>query len=548
MKTYIKKIHFFIERYIKLYIIGFIFITLYSITVLLSPIASGQLVDKALAVSNISDIQTVIIFFFVATISQPIVGFFKDIVTNSLVLLIDKNTSKRMFINVLMSPMVFFDKTKKGEMITRMTTDGKKVSQFVSNFFTVLLKNVLLIIMIIGSMLLISPKITIIVLIIFFIFFILNNILDKNLEKMSSKIAINNDATLSKIEQMITSINTIKCFGFEEKVEESFEHTLNQLYQSTNKRNLLNLVIRNLSNLFVLASLSIIYFMGCIDVINNKLTIGSVISLGLFFQILIDPFYAIVNSIIDYKNTKPILDRVFEYSNLMKEKSDYPKIYNFDNKLDLSNMNFSYNNKSILNNINLKLPQKGIIGIIGESGSGKSTLGKLLLKLYEPTNGDVMLGGHKYSDLGVNSIRDVFSVVNQDITLMNMSIKDNFYYINSDLSIEELINYCKKVNIHEKILTFENQYDTIINEKCNLSGGEKQRLALALALAKSTSILLLDEPTSALDENNENNIVELLKNESIKKLVIVITHKLTTLKYADRIYRMDSGELRIMEV
>jgi len=440
--------------------------------------------------------------------------------------------------------MDFFDKAKKGEIISKMTNDTKQVSDFVSNFFSTLIKNILLITLIIIAMLSISWKITIVVLVLFIIFFVLSNKLDKNLEIISKKIAQNNDTLYSKIEQMLAMINTIKNYSFENQIINSHNETLVKQYNSTKKRNILTLVINNISVLFTLISLSVIYLLGCIDIINNMLTVGSIVTLGLLFQILIQPFYEIVNGVIEFKNTKPILNRIYEFCNLEQEVKKNNKVNAVAKEyLKIKNLKFNYNlNEHVLEHISMEFPNKGLIGIMGESGSGKSTLIKLLLKYYIPTSGNIFLYGKNYNTIGIEA-RHCFAVVPQEVILLNMSIMENFLVVNSGLSESNVIEYCKKVNLHDKIMALESRYNSIINEKCNLSGGEKQRLGIAIALSRKCNILLLDEPTSALDVSNENIIVALLKEESQEKLVIIITHRKSTLKDADLIYKIDKGKM-----
>jgi len=544
MKIYLKKIRFFLENSLKLYWIGFFTILIYTVTILLSPIASGYLIDNVLEAKNINDIRNGVLFFFIATMSQPLIGIIKDLVFNKLVLNIHMNISQKIFYRVLHATMDFFDKAKKGEIISKMTNDTKQVSDFVSNFFSTLIKNILLITLIIIAMLSISWKITIVVLVLFIIFFVLSNKLDKNLEIISKKIAQNNDTLYSKIEQMLAMINTIKNYSFENQIINSHNETLVKQYNSTKKRNILTLVINNISVLFTLISLSVIYLLGCIDIINNMLTVGSIVTLGLLFQILIQPFYEIVNGVIEFKNTKPILNRIYEFCNLEQEVKKNNKVNAVAKEyLKIKNLKFNYNlNEHVLEHISMEFPNKGLIGIMGESGSGKSTLIKLLLKYYIPTSGNIFLYGKNYNTIGIEA-RHCFAVVPQEVILLNMSIMENFLVVNSGLSESNVIEYCKKVNLHDKIMALESRYNSIINEKCNLSGGEKQRLGIAIALSRKCNILLLDEPTSALDVSNENIIVALLKEESQEKLVIIITHRKSTLKDADLIYKIDKGKM-----
>ncbi|MGH2332428.1 ATP-binding cassette domain-containing protein [Thermoanaerobacter mathranii] len=157
---------------------------------------------------------------------------------------------------------------------------------------------------------------------------------------------------------------------------------------------------------------------------------------------------------------------------------------------------------------------KSFVALVGRSGSGKSTFVKLLLGFYRPTSGRIKIGGKDILDMGVNVLRKNISFVPQDIELFNTSIKENIRFGKPDASDEEIFEICKKLKLHEKIISLPEGYDTIISERVNLSGGEKQRVAIARALIKKPKIFILDEPTSSLDPENEMILSEILKEIS----------------------------------
>ncbi len=157
--------------------------------------------------------------------------------------------------------------------------------------------------------------------------------------------------------------------------------------------------------------------------------------------------------------------------------------------------------------------------------------------------GDIKIGGKSIYEIGVNSLREKISFVPQDIELLNTSIKENIKCGKMNASDEEIIDICKKLKLHEKIMSLPQGYDTIITERVNLSGGEKQRIAIARALIKHPQIFILDEPTSALDLENETIIREIIENLSRECTVIVVAHRITTIVNADKIFVFDNGRV-----
>ncbi|WP_084424675.1 ATP-binding cassette domain-containing protein [Caloramator sp. ALD01] len=168
---------------------------------------------------------------------------------------------------------------------------------------------------------------------------------------------------------------------------------------------------------------------------------------------------------------------------------------------------------------------------------------QLLLGFYKPLYGDIKIGGKSIYEIGVNSLREKISFVPQDIELLNTSIKENIKCGKMNASDEEIIDICKKLKLHEKIMSLPQGYDTIITERVNLSGGEKQRIAIARALIKHPQIFILDEPTSALDLENETIIREIIENLSRECTVIVVAHRITTIVNADKIFVFDNGRV-----
>lgn len=165
------------------------------------------------------------------------------------------------------------------------------------------------------------------------------------------------------------------------------------------------------------------------------------------------------------------------------------------------------------------------------------------LWLYRPERGAIYINGKDINNIPVNLLRKNISFVSQDIDLFNSSIKENIKCGNPDATDEEIIDICKKVKIHEKIMSLDDGYDSIITERVNLSGGEKQRVAIARALIKKPAIFIFDEPMSALDPENEAKIKEILESIANDRIVIVIAHKISTIINAEMIYVFDKGEI-----
>lgn len=212
------------------------------------------------------------------------------------------------------------------------------------------------------------------------------------------------------------------------------------------------------------------------------------------------------------------------------------------NGAECENVTFSYGGEAILDNFSVKLPENRIIGISGKSGSGKSTLLKLLMRFWNVNKGSVKISGVNVNEINTENLRDMESFVTQETQLFHDTIENNIRIARLDASRDAIIETCKKASLHEFIMSLPNGYDTQVGELGEtLSGGERQRIGLARAFLHNASFMLLDEPTSNLDSLNEAVILKSLKESSDGKTVVLVSHRVSTMRICDDIYRMESG-------
>ena len=206
------------------------------------------------------------------------------------------------------------------------------------------------------------------------------------------------------------------------------------------------------------------------------------------------------------------------------------------------NVTFSYGNETILKNVSVDIPKKSVVGIIGKSGSGKSTLLKLFMRFWQTDSGKISISDTSVDEINTENLRDLESYVTQDTHLFHYSIKNNLKIAKLDATDEEIINACKKASVHDFIMSLPNGYDTMVGELGDtLSGGEKQRIGLARAFLHDAPFMLLDEPTSNLDSLNESVILKSLNEEREDRTVVLVSHRQSTMRIADRVYSVENG-------
>ena len=216
-------------------------------------------------------------------------------------------------------------------------------------------------------------------------------------------------------------------------------------------------------------------------------------------------------------------------------------------ELSFENLKFSYPTRqkiTVLKGINFKAQQGESIAIVGPSGAGKSTIASLILRFYEPQEGQMLLDGIPASNFTLHDLRSQMAIVPQDILLFGGSIKENIAYGKPKATHEEIMEAAKKANAHDFIMSFPEQYETIVGERgVQLSGGQRQRVAIARAVLKNPVILILDEATSSLDSESERLVQDALEKLMVGRTSFVIAHRLSTIKNADQILVLENGEI-----
>ena len=238
------------------------------------------------------------------------------------------------------------------------------------------------------------------------------------------------------------------------------------------------------------------------------------------------------NRVIDILDESPVAEDITG-----KEKTVF-------NGAAAENVDFSYGGENVLSNVNAKIPKGSIVGIIGKSGSGKSTLLKLFMRFWKTNGGKINISGRDVNEINTSNLRDMESLVTQETHLFHDTIAGNLRIAKLDATQAELEAACKKASVHDFIMTLPNGYETQVGELGDtLSGGEKQRIGLARAFLHDADFMLLDEPTSNLDSLNEAVILKSLKEESLGKTVALVSHRLSTMRIADKVYSVENGRV-----
>jgi ATP-binding cassette subfamily B protein len=239
--------------------------------------------------------------------------------------------------------------------------------------------------------------------------------------------------------------------------------------------------------------------------------------------------------------------RIFEVidgNKFPKEKFGNIRVNDLKGNIEFRNVHFSYGKEEVLKGVNFSINEKDTVAIVGKSGSGKTTIINLLNKTYTKNTGKILIDGNEINTLDKYSLRKNIAVIPQDPYLFNVTINENLKMVNTESNQKQIENVCKICEIHDYIMSLPKKYNTLIGEGgVNLSGGEKQRLAIARALLMKTNIILFDEATSALDNETQAKIQQAINNISSEYTMLIIAHRLSTIKDCNKILVIDGGKV-----
>lgn len=456
------------------------------------------------------------------------------------------NLRKDMIKNVFNMETKNFEEHSSGEFTNRIKNDPEQASTILSvvqfSFFN-LITDVFILIYVIY----LNCILGIIYVISFFIIYIYEkNMLNKvkELSEENKKISDKNAGLLNEI---IRGIRDIKTLNITRKTHNMVINGLDEATRVEGEKSIKSSTSYDVVQFMQSITVLIIILVGIFLVDNKMLSVTNLIIIYMYRTNVYD-LSLCYRSIKEYLNEYSLAcKRIFEFMDnkkYPKESFGKKELSKMNGKIELKDLSFAYDKKKVLNNINIVINPNDTIGIVGESGSGKTTLLNLLSKSYKVDKNKILFDENDINDLSRESIRDNIAVISQNPYIFNLTIKENLELISDDITIEDIISACKVAQIHDYIMTLPNKYDTLLGEGgTNLSGGQKQRLAIARALLKKSKIILFDEATSALDNVTQNELQKSINNISDDYTIIIVAHRLSTIKDCNRIYVMEKGKI-----
>ena len=552
-------------------IVGFLISILVSAVIaLIPPLLFRTIVDTAIPAGDKRRIVILTIILVVVAMGDAILSIVQRWYSSRIGEGLIYDLRVALFDKVQNMPIAFFTRTQTGALISRLNNDVVGAQTAVTGTLGSVVSNVVVLVTTLGAMLALEWRLTVLSLVVLPVFIIPARrvgvrLQDISREQMGLNAALNTQMT----ERFnVSGAMLVKLFGRHRDEVDAFSGRASRVRDICITGAMYGRVFFVALGLVGALGAVAIYGIGAFMVISGGITIGTLVAMAAFVQRIYQPLTGLTNARLEVMTALVSFERVFEVLDAPVAITDRPRAIDiikplgnieFDHvafryppgasvsiaSLELAGvMQGSDPDTDVLVDVSLRVDAGSTVAIVGTSGAGKTTLAMLIARMYDVTSGVVRLDGHDVRDLTGVSLRAAIGVVSQDPHMFHESIKSNLLYARPNATSDEMINACKQAQIHDVINSLPDAYETVVGERgYRLSGGEKQRLAIARLLLKDPAVMILDEATSHLDNESEVLVQQALEAAMHNRTSIVIAHRLSTIRDADRIVVLDQGRV-----
>lgn len=513
------------------------------------PLITQVIIDKVIGNSGYSTLTVIgcsmVLFFLI----QSLLTGLRTYVLNHTTVKLDAILGTRLFRHLISLPLPYYQSRRVGDTLMRVGALNS-IREFITGQGLMTILDVLFSVVFIAFMLWYSVPLTLIALLVVPLYIAQNiwaiPIIKRKIEAVWRTGAANNAFMV----EAVTNMETIKALAVEPQFNHKWENLLARYVHTTFDNVKFRLVIGGFSNMLqTVVSLCILWYGGHL-VMNGYFTLGQLIAFQMIAGQAMGPMTKLLTMWPTVQQTGLALERIGDILNTPIEPVLMPNIGKRSRRLtgsiQLKDINFRYRMDTplVLKDINLEIQPGEKIGIVGRSGSGKSTLTNVVQFMYQPESGDILFDGLSIKEINIAWLRSQIGVVMQENYLFDSSIRDNIAISRPDASMTEIINAAKIAGAHEFILELQDGYDTKVGERGTaLSGGQRQRIAIARAILSNPPVLIFDEATSALDYESERTIMHNMDAIAENRTMLIIAHRLSTVRRCDRIIVVEKGEI-----
>ena len=545
----LKKLFKIARPYKGLYITLLLLFWITSIVTVVTPILSKHLINDVLNTKNASlaTLTGIVELMLLTTVISMVVSVFRSIISSKASNLLVMDLRNHIYEKLQKMPLSYIEEKKTGDLMQRINNDTQRIQTFVQDIAIMAVNEICLFIAIAVITVYLDVKMSLLIFVPMPIALHLIGKIRLNIRSRYHKQWRKMDKMTNRLTEVLNGIKVVKVFGREDDEINRFRKTAGDVRDITCANEKYVYTIFPIIKFIMGFGAYLVLLFGGSKVLGGSMSVGELVQFSTYggylysrlewFSMLPRHFtMALVSS-----------QRVFEVLEEEEQKDGEIKasIDKAEGSFTFDNVSFGYKSyRRVLKNIEESVKKGEMIGLVGHSGAGKSTMINLIMRLYSPDRGKILLDGSDISEYNQHDYKNLLGVVLQESYLFSGSILDNLRYASPRASVEDCIIAAKKANAHDFIMELPDGYNTYVGEKgYKLSGGERQRISIARAIVANPKILILDEATASVDSDTELEIQQALKKVTDGKTVFAIAHRLSTLKNADRLFVLDDGKI-----
>ena len=509
----------------------------------LPKMVKGKPVMAAIDMDNVKSITMMLVIFYGSSL---LLNLLQRFIMADVTQKISKSFREKIANKVNKLPFSYFDNTTFGDILSRVTNDVDTISQSLNQSVGSLLTSVVMLVGTVVMMIYNSGILTVTTILSSLVGFVFIIIIMKKSQKHFKAQQENLGDINGQIEEVYTGHNVIKAYNAGEMMIDEFEETNKKLYTSAWKSQFLSGLMMPVMQFGGNFSYVMVCIVGGALAINGKISFGVIVAFMIYVRLFTNPLSDIAQSFNTLQRAAAAGERVFEFLNEkeLEEENVTEKLDRAKGEVEFKDVRFGYNpDKIIIKDFSVKVNPGEKIAIVGPTGAGKTTIVNLLMRFYEINDGQILVDGIDTKKLSRDNLRDQFCMVLQDSWIFEASVRENITFGEENITDEELIDVCKRVNLDHFIRTLPQGYDTILNDKQSLSQGQLQLLTIARAMVSHAPMLILDEATSSVDTRTEIIVQDAMDELAKGRTSFVIAHRLSTIKNADLILVMKDGDI-----
>ncbi len=535
----------------SLFVEIFFFSFVLQILALASPLFFQVVMDKVMVHQALKTLDVLVFGLVVAGISEVLLRGMREYIYAHTANRVDVKLGLKLFTHVLGLPLLYFKNRQIGAIVMRIK-ELDTIREFITGAMFTLLVDFLFMGVFLYVMYSLSPSLTGVFCLSIPFYVLLTWWVTPKLQQRIKQQFTYSAINTSFLTESVAGAETVKSLAVEPRLQNQWNSQTTDIVEANYQTQTLNSVSSQGVQFIQKVTSVIILWVGAAGVLSLEITIGQLIAFNMMANHIAQPFARMVDLWSQYLQAQLAVEKLGEMLNLPTESYQEEQGADREQKADLKGdivfkrIAFRYQPEQdlLFQSLSFTIKQGTSVGIVGTSGSGKSTLARLLLRLYTPENGDVIINGHNIKTININHLRERIGVVLQESFLFNKTVRDTIAQSRPQAALEEVIAAAKLAGAHDFILKLPKGYDTELSEGgSSLSGGQRQRIAIARTLLTSPDILILDEATSALDDESQSLIQKNMKQFSKGKTVIAIAHRLSTIRQCDQIIVMDQGRI-----